>query len=423
MTSRRQLYIIVAATNLSLFTLLIGVAWFASQSHPNHLQQQQVLDTFVMSSEDTFNTSIPINGEADFSNHSYQSIFGKEPPPGFHEWLQFAKKQQCTTVLSTYQQIYDDLAPFDRIYSKDFDLINRKGPARQQYITKGVFTKRRGFESKAMSPHLTLPLWNIFRSSTIKDFKYITSNMDEPISLPATDEYTGSYMNVNDTFTHNSCLRDRFDTKTGNETTPRMAHGYLLSPASFITQNINVPVLGMTKIPCFRDVMVPGSTSHVPITMNGRVEDEIPWKDKKNVLFWRGSTTGGQYGYGSNPPPWHGFHRIRLVEWAKRFGEKHPDRVLDVGKQEPISSDSSYQVDIGFSGVIQCNEKGVTGNECEKLRQTYPLKSKVGFKQTKQYKYLMVVDGNAWPNRLQTYLGRTALSCSTEYLSIGSFGS
>ncbi|KAJ3280725.1 F-actin-capping protein subunit beta, partial [Rhizoclosmatium sp. JEL0117] len=247
-----------------------------------------------MSSEDTFNISVPINGEADFSNHSYQSIFGKEPPLGFHEWLQFAKKQQCTTALSTYQQIYDDLAPFDRIYSKDFDLINRKGPARQQYITKGVFTKRRGFESKAMSPHLRLPLWNIFRSSTIKDFKYITSNMDEPISLPATDEYTGSYMNVNDTFIHNSCLRDRFDTKTGNETTPRMAHGYLLSPASFITQNINVPVLGMTKIPCFRDVMVPGSTSHVPITMNGRVEDEIPWKDKKNVLFWRGSTTGGQ---------------------------------------------------------------------------------------------------------------------------------
>ncbi|ORY41691.1 hypothetical protein BCR33DRAFT_699055 [Rhizoclosmatium globosum] len=224
--------------------------------------------------------------------------------------------------------------------------------------------------------------------------------MDEPISLPSTDAFTSPYSNVNDTFKHNSCLREQFDTKVGNETTTRMAHGFLLAPASFITQNLYVPVLGMTKVECFRDIMVPGRSSHVPITKRGRVVDPIAWEDKKNVLFWRGSTTGGKYGTWGNPPaPWYGFHRIRLVEWAKQFSLKYPDRVLDVGTHDSSSPGGKYQVDIGFSGTTQCDP-----DECEKIKQLYPMKAMVKFEQTKQYKYLIVVDGNAWPNRLQTYL-------------------
>ncbi|KAI8613684.1 hypothetical protein BC830DRAFT_1052298, partial [Chytriomyces sp. MP71] len=57
-------------------------------------------------------------------------------------------------------------------------------------------------------------------------------------------------------------------------------------------------------------------------------------------------------------------------------------------------------VDIGFNLLRQCHPESF----CDSLKSKYKLKSFVHFNQTMQYKYLLVVDGNSWPNRLQTYL-------------------
>ncbi|KAI8618535.1 lipopolysaccharide-modifying protein, partial [Chytriomyces sp. MP71] len=41
---------------------------------------------------------------------------------------------------------------------------------------------------------------------------------------------------------------------------------------------------------------------------------------------------------------------------------------------------------------------------CKELGERFPLKKHVSFDKTKEFKYLLVVDGNSWPNRLQSYL-------------------
>ncbi|KAI8613687.1 lipopolysaccharide-modifying protein [Chytriomyces sp. MP71] len=56
-------------------------------------------------------------------------------------------------------------------------------------------------------------------------------------------------------------------------------------------------------------------------------------------------------------------------------------------------------VDVGFHATYQCSTA-----VCQELKQRYPLKEKVSLEKTLEFKYLLVVDGNTWPNRIQQYI-------------------
>ncbi|KAJ3293680.1 capsule-associated protein CAP1 [Rhizoclosmatium sp. JEL0117] len=220
------------------------------------------------------------------------------------------------------------------------------------------------------------------------------SDIDEPLALPFDSPWPknspSNYTNVQSMLDKNQCFRTSFPS------TIRNAHGYFLGPDTFNTTNSKVPIFSQAKTHCFWDLTFP-MNYHVAWSLN-RERDLIPWERKENVLFWRGSTTGGSY---TKDKPWKKYHRTRLVQWARNFAEEYPDAVFDAGLENPppIPAKPGYLVDIGFSRVVQYDNATLKA-----VKKKYPLKKKVDPKKAFEFKYLVVVDGNTWPERLQSYL-------------------
>jgi hypothetical protein len=93
-------------------------------------------------------------------------------------------------------------------------------------------------------------------------------------------------------------------------------------------------------------------------------EDDIEWKNKKPVLYWRGSTTGGSY-HGDS---WKSFPRFRFVEMA----QKHKDIM-----------------DGGFTSMKNC------GTECPEaeVRKLYGIGESKSKENEYNYKYLLDIVG------------------------------
>lgn len=88
---------------------------------------------------------------------------------------------------------------------------------------------------------------------------------------------------------------------------------------------------------------------------------------------------------------WRRFTRLRLVDWAERMQE--------------LPFLHKFKVDIGLSGTIQCPKQ-----ICERIREDYLFgKPFRDYSENYRHKYLVVVDGNTWPNRFTAFLRSRSL--------------
>ncbi|KAJ3384860.1 hypothetical protein HDU84_002612 [Entophlyctis sp. JEL0112] len=331
----------------------------------------------------------------DFATDPYHSIFNRKEPQGFSEWLVYATSNRCSTKPVDYARIYVDLSHWAESPSKGIPESSMNVDLPTRYAVRSEFVSGSGFSNKNWpGSDAVEPLNASFATAGVPSFKFFVNKMDEPLSLPDND--TSPYKDTNDIFRRNQCIEAHY----GNSSVVapampvRELHGYLLNPDSFVTQPHSIPIFSQSKLQCFRDLIIP-LKDHMGITKKGHVKDAFPWEKKKNVLFWRGSSSDGR-----NAPHtrWRDFHRTRLVKWANDWAKLHPDRVFDAGVKIPENV-TDLHVDIGFGKIIQCNEP-----TCTDIKNEYGVKSLVSFEETQQFKYLIVVDGNGWPNRMQRYL-------------------
>ena len=103
----------------------------------------------------------------------------------------------------------------------------------------------------------------------------------------------------------------------------------------------------------------------------------VPWSEKQARLVWRGSSTGGAF---SGVYPAEHYPRLRILDWAKTSANR--DRVnIDVAITEHWGNLPS-----------------------DKVIEKYPLGSFQRVKEQFKAKYLLVIDGHTWPNRLAAFL-------------------
>lgn len=99
--------------------------------------------------------------------------------------------------------------------------------------------------------------------------------------------------------------------------------------------------------------------------------DILPWDQKKNIMFWRGSSTGGNISWDN----WKTIPRIRLVMMSNETPDTLDAKITDVVQ-------------------IQDNTKGLK----EYLEHKGFVSDRIPFTEFHRYKYLINIDGNscAW---------------------------
>ncbi|KAJ3230031.1 F-actin-capping protein subunit beta [Chytriomyces hyalinus] len=299
-----------------------------------------------------------------------------------------------------FEQVYRDLSPWlNKSYHITNESVSHFERARVVDFKEGGFHNLDGYLSAVLEP-----LTPLFVSNG-KNFRFALNDLDEPRMLLADKGFRGNFNNMNDVFSHNSCYREKYDeiikdahTSDGyhllfGNSSARMQHGIFQTPATFAVINGNVPIFSQAKLDCYSDIVIPLNL-HIGNAVNS-VADTVAWEKKLPVLFWRGSTTGGVF---NSDTPWKSYGRTRLIEWGKQWGAKYPNTIFDAAHESP-NLENSLNVDVGFSGFTQGDDKTF-----DLINATYGFKGRVSFEKTKEFKYLLVLDGNTWPSRLQSYL-------------------
>ncbi|KAJ3075535.1 capsule-associated protein CAP1 [Podochytrium sp. JEL0797] len=348
----------------------------------------------------------------------FEGKFSRPPPLGFDKWHAFASENGCFANgnMSLYSQIFEkDLKRWrDRggIDVRTLEPFIKESPFSYRNVT---FLGGPEWFSKREVLDVIAPL---FEGG--KEFMYVINTSDEPRLVPADvgtanhvyQRATGSsqsklthppselqYTAMNDIFHHNECFRKTYDTKLlpGGLNTAREVHGFFLKPDTFHARNYDAPVISGAKIDCYVDVLMP-LHYHQGISMDTK-KDPVSWEEKANVLFWRGSTTGGSYRSGN---AWSMYHRTLLLDWEQDFARRFPERVFDGGKEDVPDVEKEEGVvivDVGLNMYVQTDEE--TRQVLERL---HPVKEGVGWEDSMKFKYLVVVDGNSWSGRIQLYL-------------------
>ncbi|KAI9338511.1 glycosyl transferase family 90-domain-containing protein [Obelidium mucronatum] len=323
-------------------------------------------------------------------SQEYMDAFNRCPPLHYDRWLLFAQSNNCSLALSDYSQIYSDLAPW---FSAGHLSSNYEFPP-TEYVVTASFTNG----SFSYNPsHIFNNIAALLPAK--REFRYTMSAIDYPTVLPADDESNEPYHTMTDTMARSKCLTKAYPGHVQN------MHGFFLNPYRFYTQNTLTPVFSRAKPLCYKDIMIPGEYHFQQARRFEEVEDLVPWESKQSVLFWRGSTTGGTYDDNSQ---WKSFHRTRLLDWEKEFSSRYPTRVCDggiIGDCEQKREQGQMLVDVGIHTPANAEEDFIKKH----IHKVYWYKTYASFERTMNFKYLLVVDGNTWPGRLQWYLGTNSV--------------
>jgi hypothetical protein len=155
-----------------------------------------------------------------------------------------------------------------------------------------------------------------------------------------------------------------------------LLHPAIFSPFPYPIFLQRVPIFSVSKIRNLHgDILFPwlGSLSFQP-----GATDQVSWRKKKPILYWRGFATGGLLRLDN----WSMFPRVRLAAAAKQQG--------------------SPMLDIGISAVIQSDplEQGAI---TAAIQSAGLYKSYDPFEKNFEHRYLYDIEGNSFSARLSSF--------------------
>ncbi|KAF3909590.1 hypothetical protein AA313_de0205977 [Arthrobotrys entomopaga] len=181
----------------------------------------------------------------------------------------------------------------------------------------------------------------------------------------------------------------------------RDRHGFFQRPNAYRVTHHLLPVFSQSKVSCYNDIIYP-SPWYWAGKVNYNDEKDIPWDQKKDLLYWRGSTTGGY----STLSGWRHQHRQRTVMHLNAFNETSQVFELDDKSQTTVwkaktvdREDYKSLIDVNFSHIGQCDE-----HDCDEQREYFKPGEMVDQQAAWGYKYLLDMDGNAFSGRFYAFL-------------------
>ena len=190
-------------------------------------------------------------------------------------------------------------------------------------------------------------------------------------------------------------------------------HGFYISPSAFKTVRDLVPIFSQSRPHGYSDILYPSAWNYNDKVKYAPSDEypDLPFEEKKNTLFWRGTTTEGY----SNHAEWRGMVRQRLVHLANN--STIPSPILLPSPSDP--SKLSYQsllshqlpthpslvhsnlsLSLGFvSEMVRCETAVCVAEELE-----FGLRPGNDFQYHWSNRYLMDVDGAGFSGRFLPFL-------------------
>jgi hypothetical protein len=327
--------------------------------------------------------------------NKYKAASGNQKPPKFYkEWILLARQMESSEDPSDYKQIFMDLKQFKNqnltIESvvKKYSEIRNSGPyvdiIRMKEFIKFSKSDDWAFKNslelvpEVLDPHI--------------DFALIIHKYDEYIVAVANDSSKRLYKSMRDVMSRSNNVRYQWL----NYSNSCM---HLQAPKTFISFPFLAPVFGVNKLKGYSDILLPTTRNGLPVYKKylNIALSSPPWKEKANKAMFRGRSTGVN------------FVKARLENIPLTNSPRF--KLHEMSMQQQIGLlNCSVKLDFGLTDLWQYNDKPIYA---QAILSKYPLIDSLDFQTQFKSKYLVIVDGNAWPDRVAFYL----LSGSLVFLS------
>lgn len=181
-------------------------------------------------------------------------------------------------------------------------------------------------------------------------------------------------------------------------------HGFLSSPSTFHFTHHSVPIMSTARLSSFHDIMMPSSYYFQNDIAKYDESKDSPWEQKQDLMYWRGSGTGGHWTKGS----WKMGHRQRFVNFTNSADEE-----ITLLKRSDPDKWTAYRTKMSqvmarfrvkFSNFIQCDDADCKAEEDYFHKTTWDAND-----DAHQYKILYNLDGNSFSGRYYRFLKSNSL--------------
>lgn len=324
--------------------------------------------------------------------NEYRRRYKLDPPPGYEAWFEFARKHH-SPIIDEFDVIYDSISPFWKISGKEFlESMNKlyKTPQSETWLCEFSGKDAR---TKCHHPNRTYDrhysylfdklLWNL--PGVLPNVKFLINHFDEPrvIVSPQSQDKKFQLTDLSRKSTWDAlnsvCAQPQHKAREAHSETAVETYGlpfvkshfsdsdlchhseYSTLHASFICPKTFrliqglAPVMSTGAFSTMGDILIP-SPAYVELEFQYNHTQDVPWSQKKNKLYWAGSTTGGY----AMDDQWQIYQRQRFVTLAQNLGQQQhsylrkKDGLISRVKSRFLNS---RLFDVAFTRIFQCDSK------------------------------------------------------------------
>jgi hypothetical protein len=407
-------------------------AFSSTHLHPVETLALQATDVFdgVLKSQSKNNRS---------AIAEYQKRYGMEPPPGFEAWFQFAKEHQ-SPIIDEFDTIHKSISPFLKLSGKEVsDAMTKLHKAKGsevwlcEFIGKTAKTKCR-HPYRSFDRHYSLLFNELFSdlAGVVPDVKFLINHFDEPrVMIPDESKRDKSFqledLSRKPTWktltrhcpppqleSRNSMNNDintsglPFVTNHSSEIDLcqhpeyKDLHGAFINPKTFRLIEGLAPVMSTGAFSTMGDILFP-SPAYVEDEFLYESQHDVPWSQKKDNLYWTGSTTGGY----ALDDQWRNHQRQRFVSLAQNLDRQPHSYLREINGV--VSNVKSWFLngrlyDVGFTRIFQCDRK-----YCRDQKTYFDVKSWANKDKAFGSKLVYDLDGNGVSGRYYKLLASNSL--------------
>lgn len=320
----------------------------------------------------------------------YFKVSGNRVPPRmFIEWIKLASENNCSIRPSDYGQIFSDLKPF-KMAGSSFeylkvanDIIKAYGREKEVVLLnrQDLVTNSDAFIAKHFGNSLDLIK---FVLNPDVNFGIIFKLVDEPMVIPSDDHSFEPYTDMNSVFERSSIFKNLHEEYRQN-------NSLLSVPNSFVAIPIKFPIMSVNRMRGFFDIVLP--TKRTGLSAFSKDHRELAlsaphWNEKINRAIFRGSSTGINFRNAK-------MKNIDLITNA-RFKLYEMTR-----RQQNNDLNCTVLLDFGISKYQQYTRDY---GELDNVLENYPEVPSMNLAEQFRSKYLVIVDGNGWPDRVAGFM-------------------